>query len=439
MAEIHYLGATQNQTHVPGVLRIDTPIDQLTEGELDLLLAKQRLEIEKANSAHVGGPFNFQQHRYDAAIDMVNHCIANIKNPDVISGIGENVAAIAAKKKTKTAAGKLLQKAAATIKTGVKAITKVATSPARLIAKGAMEIYLPKAAPFFLYLFIEEKDCPDLMKAKRKKALKFKNFIVSGLGMKEKHFMAIIRNKLTSLFKMSPESFIASKLKNRVSGIGATTKKQLRKANKGKLPKLKSVPVVVKHAKAPAKLMQRTAPSVDVNNPVLPKVKKKNPVSTKRSFPTFDGNLLSFAVEAIMFLIGKIGGNNNPGRITADDFPDIEQDAANTFEYKDLEENYDNLTDSEKNIVKDTATDLMRKNSGETVIEKVLEKAASFLNDDQRREIKNEILEGDEAIDADEAADLARRVKMNAIDQEGNDINKFENTGGGTGTGACSC
>lgn len=440
MTRIAYLGATLNQDHQPGQLIISKDLDQLTEGELDLLLARQRLEIEKRNSAMVGGPFNFQQDNYDKALQVINGCIAAINEPDKIAAIGTHIEGIGAKKNGKTAAGRLLQKAAATIKKGVKAIKNVATAPLKLIAKGAMEIYLPKSAPFFLYLFAAENVLPDAMKAKRKKAEKFKKFVVTNLGMQEKHFMAIIRNKLTQLLKMSPESFLAEKLRARVSGIGKTgkpNKKQLRKLNGGKIPKLKKV--VDTSAVKPMNIVQRVKmPEVNVTTPLNAK-DIVNPVKPVKSFPTFDGNVISFGVSALMWLISKIGGKNSPGKITAADFPDVEADAANAFEYKDLDQDYTNLNQTQKDTVKDVVTDLIEKNAGESTIEKVLTTVTPFLNPAQKQEIKYEVYEGFEALDDEEAYDLGKKIKMDVVDPTAGDINKFEDTGGGTGTGACSC
>jgi hypothetical protein len=433
MAEIHYLGATQNQTRKAGELRITSPIEQLTAGELDLLLTRQRLEIEKMNSGNIGGPFNFQTSHYNAALAVVNKCIANIKNPDVICGLGDSIAAKAAANGKKTAAGKLLQKTGNAIKTGVKALSKVATAPARILAKGAMEIYLPKAAPFFLYLFAAENALPDVMKAKRKKADKFKKFIVSGLGMQEKHFTALIRNSLTKQFGKSPESFLAQKLRSAaVGGIGKKPAKiTLRNRNGGKLPKLK-----LETVKAPTgQLMQRIAPNVDltIKNIV-------NPVKPVKTKPTFDGNIIQFAVNALVWLIGKIGGNGNPGTITAKDFPDVENDAANVFEYKDMQEDYSNLGPSQKDLLKDTAADLLQKNAQDSTIVQVLKTVLPALTQKQVNEVKYEIKEGAESLDQHEANDLARHVKMNVVDSSAEgDLNAFENSGGGTGSGICSC
>lgn len=146
----------------------------------------------------------------------------------------------------KTKLGKFLKKAAKSVKKGVKAaekavtkaakatgkglakaakaVAKVVTTPLRLIAKGILEISLPKASPFFLYLFITDKNIiaklPAKVKKKRAKAERVKKFIVNGIGMKEKHFMGIVRNGITKHYKKSPEAVLAEYTKG-ISGIGA--------------------------------------------------------------------------------------------------------------------------------------------------------------------------------------------------------------------------
>jgi hypothetical protein len=148
MSDIHYLGSTKARTinaHVPGTFKLSKPLDQYTEGEFDLMIARHRMEIEQNNSAMVAGPFNFQQDNYSQALGVVQHCINNIDNPDEIIAIGSVLVGKAKKKGGKTGAGRFLQKIGKGIKKGVKAVTKVVTAPLRLIGKGAMEIYLPKS------------------------------------------------------------------------------------------------------------------------------------------------------------------------------------------------------------------------------------------------------------------------------------------------------
>lgn len=105
----------------------------------------------------------------------------------------------------------------------VKTAVKVITAPLRLLAKGILEVMLPKSAPFFLYLFITDPKLlakmPKSVQAKRKKAEKVADFIVDGIGMKRPHFMGIIRNGIMKHYGKSPENVIAEMTKG-ISGIG---------------------------------------------------------------------------------------------------------------------------------------------------------------------------------------------------------------------------
>jgi hypothetical protein len=137
-------------------------------------------------------------------------------------------------KKVAKAAGKVAKGAAKGVakaakgvakaaKVVVKTAVKVVTAPMRLLAKGILEVTLPKAAPFFLYLFITDPKIlakmPAKVQAKRKKAEKIANFIVNGIGMKREHFMAICRNGIMKHYGKSPENVLAEMFKG-VSGIG---------------------------------------------------------------------------------------------------------------------------------------------------------------------------------------------------------------------------
>jgi hypothetical protein len=102
-------------------------------------------------------------------------------------------------------------------------VMKVASFPLRLAAKGILEIQLPKAAPFFLYLFVNDQKIIDKMpekaRAKRKKSEKVADFIVNGIGMKRDHFMGIVRNGIMKHYGKSPENVLADQLKG-IAGIG---------------------------------------------------------------------------------------------------------------------------------------------------------------------------------------------------------------------------
>lgn len=94
----------------------------------------------------------------------------------------------------------------------------------RLAVKGILEVTLPKAAPFFLYLFINDPaiiaKLPPKVKRKRDKSLKVKNFIVNVIGMKDEHFMGICRNGIMKQMGASPETILSRSIKG-ISGIGA--------------------------------------------------------------------------------------------------------------------------------------------------------------------------------------------------------------------------
>lgn len=478
MAKTYYLGNTANRK--PGELRITTPIEELTDAELDLLLYRQSLEIKKMNAGISGIG------QYDEALATVNHCLANVHNPDVICAIGEaledgytfreaiqGIGASAKKqarkekraqkkKETgKTAAGRLLQKVGKGLKAAGKAVVKVVTAPMRLIAKGAMEIYLPKAAPFFLYLFIpneQAESLPDMMKRKRRKAEKFKNFVVKGLGMKEAHFMKIIGNALEKKYKMPPAQYLAEKLKTRVSGIGnpkareraymagisgpkekqrkAARKKQMAKERKF-APKaasnfnstLKSpiiAPPVSLDSLVKAPDLSEASDIIEVNtNAGQQEYAQKRKLNVEALLTNNEGlntavskfgegNIIGGAIAAITWLISKIsalfkGEKMEP--ISADDFPDVERDAANAFEYRDMVEDFSNLNAAQKEQVKNVATELIARDENKpSVLWQELERNLEFLNPAQKKEVFEEIQEGSEALDESEGRELAKKV-----------------------------
>jgi hypothetical protein len=98
------------------------------------------------------------------------------------------------------------------------------TAPARLAVKGILEISIPKAAPFFLYLFVTDKaeieKLPSKVKSKREKASKIADFIVNAIGMKRDHLMGIIRNGIEKKYGKAPERVIELQKTGQISGIG---------------------------------------------------------------------------------------------------------------------------------------------------------------------------------------------------------------------------
>jgi hypothetical protein len=422
------------QKPIPGVLSLPADIGGMSEGHLDLLLAKQRAEIEMMNSAAVAGPDNFQINHYKAAIAAIDHCLANVNNGDAICGIGEELIGKAKKKGGKTAAGRFLQKIGKGIKKGVKAITKVVTLPLRMLAKGAMEIYLPKAAPAFLYLFAEENILPDKMRIKRKKAEKFKNFVVKKIGMKDKHFMAIIRNNLTKRYGQSPENYLAARLKQAaVKGIGTTHGARIR-VN----PQWAGVGNDSSESfRAAPQLAPHMAPNVNVPAASTRGRGTQKILAAGKKFA--QGDLIGAIMGAIGWLISKLGGKKEGVSLEASDLPDIDADSGNAFKYEDLQQNYNQLNDTQRYTVKDVAADLIERNlDGSNVVNQIRQKLP-FLNQAQQLEIAEEVREGFEPITEYDSIQLGRRIKQNVIDPTGEDLNKLERTGGGATGGLCSC
>jgi hypothetical protein len=263
-------------------------LSDLTSGEMDLLIARDRLATSKAIAENVRGIGSLIGEKYQDSIDMIDDAldviqdhkmghigeiemqeeIADIADDAVtgnyslhlrMAGIGNmrereeiRISGKAERKKRKvekreikkkfsgkeekkqlkawrassgTKTGKFLQKAAKAAKKTVKAITKVATLPMRMVAKAGLEVQLPKAAPFFLYLFVNDKSLiekmPEKARKKRKKAEHVANFIVEGIGMKRNHFMGIVRNGIMKQYGKSPEQVIADQMKGKVEGIGS--------------------------------------------------------------------------------------------------------------------------------------------------------------------------------------------------------------------------
>lgn len=391
MTRIAYLGTTKQPKHVPGELILPRPVDQLTEGELTLLIARQRLEIEKENSAAVGGPFNWQIDKYDKAIGLINAALANVHNPDGIIRLGERLERDARQNGKPAHVGGFLKKIGQGIKKVAKAVTKVVTAPVRLAVKGLLEIYLPKAAPMFLYLFAEESILPDKMKAKRKKADKFKKFIVDKIGMKDAHFMGIIRNALTKHYKMAPETYLANAIKNAaIKGIGNPNAAK-RRVN-----------------------MQRV--SGDQVGIVAAAV----------------GVIFS----AIKWIISKLGGKKAGVDLSEKDIPDVEADAANAINVE-LKESLKTLADEAIVKVKEVATNLIEKNAPPALVEQTINRQLPYMNQQQREEFREEVESGFDPLTESQGQQIAWQIKRPPAN--GTDPNRFENSGGRRAPGMCNC
>jgi hypothetical protein len=101
---------------------------------------------------------------------------------------------------------------------------KAVTFPQRMFVKGLAEVILPKIAAMFLYLFIKNPttiaSLPPKVAKKRRKSEKFAKFMINTIGMKEKHFMKIIRNGIIRRYRVTPEVLLSRTVKGAISGIG---------------------------------------------------------------------------------------------------------------------------------------------------------------------------------------------------------------------------
>jgi len=287
MAKIYQLSGIGQKPKNQGKILFNLenkPVDKLTEGELDLLIARDRLITEKRLVENMTGIGSLKAEKYQDSLDVINDVIEAVeeyqsgKIPDIeaeigmiiedaengdyalareIVGIGDifgrkakrkekrkarKVKRRAAKKEIKktlkgkekrkalrtvrkelgTKTGKFLRKVGKTVKKGYKTMWKVATLPQRLAVKGILELYLPKAAPHFLYLFIKDEDVsrmPQAVQKKRKKQAKIADFIVKAIGMKRRHFMGIVRNGIMKRYGKSPEAVIKDQMAGKFSGI----------------------------------------------------------------------------------------------------------------------------------------------------------------------------------------------------------------------------
>lgn len=228
-----------------------------TEAELALMLHEQKLELEQDVAAKMYGIGSVADNAYELELAAVNNALYEIANPRLKAtrnfrslvpaketefiGKPKDRAVKKEKKKTdkavkKNAAGKAvnkkdakrLEKINVTVKKKkeglLKKVAKVVTAPLRLIAKGAIEMFLPKSAPVFLYLFITDQKvlskAPAVVIAKRARAQKIADKITGKIGMKQDHFMQILRNGILSNLGDTPENVIAKWMKDANFQIG---------------------------------------------------------------------------------------------------------------------------------------------------------------------------------------------------------------------------
>jgi hypothetical protein len=239
-----------------------------TVGEVDMLLAQERAELEQGIAERISGigspvansvSREVLRYRYanhilrrrnlspQAKHDHLLHLARRIDG-EHLAGIGffkklvnkvKNTVSRAARavrqsnliKKVASgvkAAGRAVAKGAkaagkVAVKAG-KAFVKVVTLPIRLFVKGLAEVMLPKVSTFFLYLFITNPttiaNLPAQVQAKRRKAERFAKFLTNVVGMKEDHFLRIVRNGIMKQTKQTPEQLLGAHVTGSLSGVG---------------------------------------------------------------------------------------------------------------------------------------------------------------------------------------------------------------------------
>lgn len=241
--------------------------ETISEGHMDLLVARDHMIAKRDIVRRKHGVGSVKAEKFNNSVEVLTdaiHALNTSSDPvaemgaieedilsgvyadhDAMAGIGDvdEIGKARAKKsgarranrkaktkkafsKAKTKTGKFLKKAAEKAKKGLKAFAKVATAPQRLAVKAVLEILLPKASVFFIYLFINDPaiiaKLPNAVKQKRRKAEQIKNFIVNVIGMKESHFMGILRNGIMKKLHASPETILSAAMRS-VSGVGAAS------------------------------------------------------------------------------------------------------------------------------------------------------------------------------------------------------------------------
>lgn len=230
---------------------LDLPADlDLTDAEMQLHIAKANKIARMSRVVAVNG-IGRASDRYGAEIDAIDDLIAHARNSRALDQVGALIeqgeyAAVAGigaaqraerrkRRDDKIQAGgqkprggkarELVEKVKAAGGKALKVAAKVATAPQRLAAKGLLEVTLPKAAPYFLYLFVNDPKLigmlPEAARSKRKKSEAVANFVVEGIGMKRAHFMGIVRAGIIKQLGKDPEKVIAAQLQGKVAGIGA--------------------------------------------------------------------------------------------------------------------------------------------------------------------------------------------------------------------------
>ena len=229
---------TYKKDYMTKIVRISGPdMDYVGAPELDpiehdalvdMKLHREGLALERAIASTISGPeAGALIANLDAGIADFDAAIrAAIAGHDYqVSAIGDAIGRRKGGPKSRTKRrGRLLKKVGAKLKKVAKVAFKVATLPQRLVVKGVLEVLLPKAGYFFIYLFITNPttlaSLPAKVKRKRKSQERIAKFVVNVIGFKQARFMKIVRNGIMRKYKQSPEALLKAQISAPITGIG---------------------------------------------------------------------------------------------------------------------------------------------------------------------------------------------------------------------------
>ena len=213
MAEIHELSGIGNRP-IGGELYL--PVRPLGDDDWDNILTLQELEIAESIDG-IGS----------ATDALINDLELSIEDPSYVAGIGRRRRRSRRSRRRRNRSGNSRPRRAQGRPKGRpqprpkgrfgQGIKRIITAPLRLI----LQIWLPKAAPSFLYLFLDRNlgSLPDTIRRKRKKMERLAKILVRVSGMKHSHFMRLLRNGIKKKTGKEPMALIQS-LRQGVAGIG---------------------------------------------------------------------------------------------------------------------------------------------------------------------------------------------------------------------------
>ena len=225
------------------IMSLPADLGSMTDVELGLHIAKAQRLAKMGRAVAVAGIGRLSD-AYAAEVRVIDDLIdaARSRDDQRLDQIGADIDAgvygigAAGRERRRSSPGarprtresrNLVQKVGQGLKKAGQAVAKAATAPQRLAVKGVLEVALPKAAPFFLYLFVNDAkllgQLPEAARRKRKDAQNIADFIVGTIGMRREHFMGIVRTGIIKELGKDPEKVIQAQLQGKVSGIGVVT------------------------------------------------------------------------------------------------------------------------------------------------------------------------------------------------------------------------